>query len=634
MAGYYGEVLFLEFSVKVPLYTISMHDELNRSPKGGYFHMQNIRRIAMVMILFLCFSNSLDLWAQSLLTQNTHTIISDSDIIPGQFIVKYSHHQSSSFSDNPLFKKYQIQSMRQIFTNTQNTPLDHIYQYSIPKDTDLSSIIQEFSDLEQVIYAEPIYKSHLLSVPNDEKFTIQWGLHNTGQIIYKDIRGVSGVDINAYDAWDIETGSKDVIIAIIDTGVDYTHPDLSDNIWVNEDEIPNNGIDDDDNGYVDDIHGYDFGDNDSDPLDQWNHGTHCAGIAAAKSNNDIGIAGVCWNCTIMPIKIFHDDGGHSVNDSRGIKYAVDNGADIISMSIHYPGIVNIIKDVIDYAYEKNVVLVAAAGNSGTSKLSYPAGYENVIAVAALNRSNGRCNKNDWDPENTNFLIRGSSYGEGVDVSAPGNYVYSTMPTYPVKGNNNFNTNTGQQWVQNYDFMYGTSMACPHVAGLAALLLSQDADLTNDEIRRIIRANVDFVNSTEYIGTGRINAYKALTRNNTQPETPKKPFGLNFGTNGRKYTFFTFARDEDKDELWYQWDWGDGNRSEWLGPYESGSFCEASYRWYQHANFSVKVKVKDAQGGESYWSNGIMFSTLKNKRIGQFSSCIEWLIDLFNFFYFF
>jgi len=591
--------------------------------------MQKKYRLVVIVLVLFCLLKPIDLWAEPIQEQNEYTTSNNNEIISGQFIVKYAQSPTASFSESILFEKYHIQSTKKIFTNVQNTPLNNIYHYTVPKNTNLSLIIQEFSDLEQVIYAEPVFKSSLLSVPNDENFTIQWGLENTGQIIYKNHSGSPGVDISASEAWDIETGSKDVIIAIVDTGVDYTHPDLSDNIWINEDEIPNNGIDDDNNGYVDDIHGYDFGDNDSDPLDQWNHGTHCSGIAAAKSNNTIGIAGVSWNCTIMPIKIFHDNGGHSLNDSLGIKYAVDNGADIISMSIHYPNVVNIIKDAIDYAYYENVVLVAAAGNSGTTRISYPAAYENVISVAALNQSNGRCNKHDWDPENTNFLIKGSSYGDGIDVSAPGNFVYSTMPTYPVKGNNNLNTNTGQQWVENYDFMYGSSMACPHVAGLAALLLSQDPELTNDEIRKIIRANVDFVNSTEYIGTGRINAYKALTRNNTQPDIPMKPFGLIYGRTGRKYTFYTYASDEDQDELWYQWDWGDGNRSEWLGPYESGKFCDASYQWNKNQNFTVKVRVKDGKGGESYWSNTLVFSTPKRKGLYQIRFLIDWLTDFFN-----
>ena len=134
--------------------------------------------------------------------------------------------------------------------------------------------------------------------PDDEFFDLQWSLHNIGQT-----GGLEDCDIDAPEAWDIETGNPDIVIAIIDSGIDYTHPDLIDNIWHNEDEIPDNGIDDDGNGYIDDVRGWDFYDNDNDPLDENGHGTICAGIAAAVTNNDEGIAGVCWNCQIMPIKV-------------------------------------------------------------------------------------------------------------------------------------------------------------------------------------------------------------------------------------------------------------------------------------------------------------------------------------------
>jgi hypothetical protein len=179
-------------------------------------------------------------------------------------------------------------------------------------------------------------------------------------------------------------------------------------------------------------------------------------------------------------------------------------------------------------------------------------------------------------------------------------------------NDENNTQTGQNYTMNFEFLGGTSMSCPHVAGLAALLLSQDPTLTQDEIRKIIRANVDTYESEEYIGTGRINAYKALTRYNIQPEIPDKPAGRTNGRPGREYSFTSSATDSDDNQLWFFWDWGDGNYSEWLGPFVSGEECEASYTWQQGANFSIRVKVKDGNGGESYWSEEFIFSTPKNK----------------------
>ncbi|GAH47056.1 unnamed protein product, partial [marine sediment metagenome] len=254
-----------------------------------------------------------------------------------------------------------------------------------------------------------------------------------------DLTGTSGADIDAPEAWDVETGSEDVVIAIVDTGVDYTHPDLADNIWVNDDEISGNDIDDDSNGYIDDVNGYDLADNDSDPLDRMDHGTHCAGIAAAVGNNEIGIAGVSWNCKIMPVKVFTDEGRTPVYLwSEGIKYAADNGADVLSMSIGGHGMADVLQDGIDYAYGKGCVLVAAAGNDGGSRSLYPAFFDNVISVAAINQNNGRCTKQDWDPDNHYPLIQGSTWGDEVDVAAPGNLVYSTMPTYHVLGNDDYN----------------------------------------------------------------------------------------------------------------------------------------------------------------------------------------------------
>jgi len=426
--------------------------------------------------------------------------------------------------------------------------------------------------------------------PNDEYFGIQWALENTGQFIWNDTSGTPGADIHALEAWNIETGSEDIIIAIIDTGVDYTHPDLADNIWVNEDEIPDNGIDDDGNGYVDDIHGYDFYDDDPDPLDNVGHGTHCAGIAAATGINGIGIAGVSWNCKIMCVKVFPDEGELTdiASWSIAIQYAADNGANVFSMSIGGSGnyFKNALKDVIDYAYSKGTILVAGCGNDDKSRRIYPAGFDNVIAVAATNPNDERCTEEDWDPNHESFGTQGSNYGDWVDVAAPGNFIYSTLPTYPVQMNDWKNKRTGEEYQQNYYYQSGTSMACPHVSGLAALLLSQDPSLTNDEVRKIIRANVDSYTSEEYIGTGRINVYKALTRYNKQPDTPETPTGQASGRTGRTYTYTTSSVDHDGDLLYYVWDWGDGNMSDPIGPFDSGVSCDIEYAWEHdyHSNY--------------------------------------------------
>jgi subtilisin family serine protease len=324
-------------------------------------------------------------------------------------------------------------------------------------------------------------------------------LHNTGQVFWGNISGTPDADIDAPEAWDIETGSPDVIIAIVDTGIDYTHPDLATKIWNNTDEIPGNGIDDDTNGYIDDIRGWDFFYNSSDPIDMVGHGTMCAGVAAASTNNGIGIAGVCWVCKIMPLRIFNETWyGTSTNAAKAIKYAADNGADVISMSIGWVNQDPILRDAVNYAYGKGVFLCAAAGNLNMNFKIFPAAFDNVTAVAATNQNDKRCTPEDWGPGS------GSSYGDWVDIAAPGNLIYSTMPTYHVLMNDDpYYRN------QYYDYGSGCSYSTPTVAGVAALLLSKDSSLTPDEVKALLYGNVDPYNSTEYIGTGRLNAQKAL-----------------------------------------------------------------------------------------------------------------------------
>jgi subtilisin family serine protease len=352
------------------------------------------------------------------------------------------------------------------------------------------------------VYAESKEIVNPYSIPNDQHFRRQWYMHNTGQIFLV-IMMLGGKipfifpfrvkprhDIQAAEAWDIETGSPDVVIAIIDTGVDYTHPDLTANIWNNTDEIPNNGIDDDANGYIDDVMGWDFYHNDNDPKDGYGHGTMCAGIAGAIGNNGIGIAGVAWNCKIMPLQIWNETGWGSWEDAAAaIRYAADNDADVISMSFGDYSVPTILRDAVNYAYGKGVFLCASAGNDGNKTEFYPAAYENVTAVGMT------------DPKDR--PLKTSNYGEWVDIAAHGTLIYSTSPTYHVF------SNVHDMAPLNYAFGGATSMATPQVAGAAALLLSKDSSLTPDEVKALLCENVDPYTGDHYIGTGRLNVYKAL-----------------------------------------------------------------------------------------------------------------------------
>jgi subtilisin family serine protease len=424
---------------------------------------------------------------------------------PGEIIVKLKKDATISRSSLAVLnERHQVYAFEKVFPNAEDTILDNIYLLYVPKGSSILSIVSEYASCPDVVYVEPNGVARSCGIPDDAHFSNQWSLQNTGQVIWIQKQfgkitlkfhssGTRDADIDAPEAWDIETGNPNVVIAILDTGVDYTHPDLAANIWNNTDENPGNGIDDDANGFIDDVMGWDFAYHDNNPKDGLGHGTACAGIAGAVSNNGIGIAGVCWNCKIMPVQVMNKTGsGYWTDMANGITYAADNGADVISMSFGSFGnesVPNILRDAVNYAYDKGVFLCASAGNHNEPTKLYPAAYENVTAVAMT----------DLHDKRSHFLTFGSNYGEWVDIAAPGSLIYSTSPTYYIS-----------PFVRpNYDSWSGTSFATPMVAGVAALLLSKDPTLTPDKVKALLCKNVDPYHSNKYIGTGRLNAYKAL-----------------------------------------------------------------------------------------------------------------------------
>lgn len=264
--------------------------------------------------------------------------------------------------------------------------------------------------------------------------------------------------VKAPAAWAQGYTGRGVVIAVLDTGVDYTHPDLKDNIWTNPGEIPGNGIDNDGNGYIDDTQGWNFGDNSNNVIDVNGHGTHVAGIISG-GNNGFGVTGIAYDAKIMPVKVLSDQGsGSSTSVANGIYYAVNNGANVINLSLggNFPN--STIENAIQYASSKGAVVVMAAGNNGYPFTGYPASYAKDwgFAVGAVDKNNNLAN----------FSNRA-----GMDafpyVTAPGVGIYSTVP--------------GNQ----YATYNGTSMATPHVAGVVALMLSANPNLTDAEIRQII-----------------------------------------------------------------------------------------------------------------------------------------------------
>ena len=355
----------------------------------------------------------------------------------------------------------------------------HLYQ----THWDWKTTLSELNRNPLVEFAEPDKIIRLSKLPNDSRFGSLWGLHNLGQN-----GGTIDADIDAPEAWDITTGSQSVVVAVIDSGVDYNHSDLNTNMWTNPGEIPGNGVDDDGNGFVDDVYGINAVDDNGNPMDVVNdpHGTHVAGTIGAAGNNGLGVVGVNWTCSIMALKFIGDDGEGSLSgEVQCIDYAINHGAHVINGSYGDYGTSNIERRAIERAGVAGILCAFAAGNDGEdsdSQPQYPASYEldNIIAVA--------------DSTHDDRLSNFSNYGgTTVDVAAPGSSILSTIPN------------------NAYDSYSGTSMASPHVAGLAALIRATDNTLTFKDLKDRIIDSVDKIPSMagKLVSGGRINAAKAL-----------------------------------------------------------------------------------------------------------------------------
>ncbi|MFH0966189.1 MAG: S8 family peptidase [Methanobacteriota archaeon] len=364
----------------------------------------------------------------------------------------------------------------------------------------VNSVMTAYIGSSLVEYAEPDYRISLepsqteikiitqaegsspSMTPDDPEFEKLWGLHNTGQSPFN---GKLGADISAEEAWKYSTGSSEIVVAVLDSGVDYTHPDLAENIWTNPGEIPDNGIDDDGNGFIDDVHGWNFQGNNNSVMDDNGHGTHCAGIIGAIGDNHIGVTGVNWKVRIMPLKFMDNSGNGYISDAvSAILYANRMGADVISCSWSGTQYSNALEDAISASPS---IVVCAAGNGGSDDDStpiYPATNDcpNIITVAATDASDN--------------LASFSNYGvKSVDIAAPGVEIASTYP--------------GNQ----YAYMSGTSMATPYVSGVAALLKSINPTLTNIQMRSILLTSSDILSSLDgkVSSLGRLNAYKTISQ---------------------------------------------------------------------------------------------------------------------------
>ncbi|MGC9337071.1 MAG: S8 family serine peptidase [Candidatus Cloacimonadia bacterium] len=368
----------------------------------------------------------------------------------------------------------------------------YIYHIECAKKLDFERLANHSKNSTEIAYIQPNYLNEFCSIiPNDLDYYKQWGLPI----------------INAEQAWEIETGNEQIVIGLIDSGVDYTHPDLTNNIWINHDEIPGNGIDDDGNGFVDDWQGWDFTDTnipdamgdcqdrDNDPMDDLGHGTQCAGIIAAETNNNLGIAGTSWHCKIMPLRAgfkTEQGVGYLEDDdvSAAIVYAAENGAQIISISWGDTQLSPLIRDGCEYATQMGVVIVASAGNESEARLMYPAAFNNVISVTAIDENSELCTF--------------SSYGEGLDLCAPGLNIYSTT----LGG--------------GYEKGSGTSFTSPFVVGAIGLLLSYNPSLSHGRVTQLLYQSCQDLGLPGYdsqFGYGLLDVERLLLLANLE-EVPK------------------------------------------------------------------------------------------------------------------
>jgi len=435
--------------------------------------------------------------------------------IPGEIIIKLKNDQNKS-----LFNKDNV------FGNIVREMNLLSGDYLLMKKTNklsLSQVLLELNENPAVEYAEPNYVYHAIQnkltihdvlstkynqitrrLTNDPKFSQLWGLSNDGSNEPQanggnsSPAGKAGADINAFKAWGITKGDARIKIAVIDTGVDYNHSDLKNNIWTNEAELNGKaGVDDDGNGYVDDIHGYDFANKDGDPMDGNGHGTHCSGTIAAEHNNGVGVAGVMAHAQIVGVKFLTDEGSGSTADAiSAIDYATKIGVDVMSNSWGGGGFSQALEDAIKRANQAGIIFTAAAGNSASNNdrtPQYPANYnvENVISVAAHN----------YNDQLASFSCYGATT---VHVAAPGRNILSTVP------------NNG------YDVYSGTSMATPHVTGVVGLYLArygkQDPATLRENLMKSSVYGAAYGRTT--IAGGRVDAYNFLA--GIETTRPAKP----------------------------------------------------------------------------------------------------------------
>lgn len=387
---------------------------------------------------------------------SAHAAMPEVKSVPGEYVIKFKNHNKATMTAMSNKLKEQLGVQIKTILPTMGV--------TVVKTDDEKATLEKLKANPIVEIAEPnfIYTANYTfgMRSNDPSLGKLWGMINTGQPDSKGQVGVPGIDVNAINAWKLQTGSPDVIVAVIDTGVNYKSKDLADNMWVNAaEQNGKKGVDDDGNGFIDDIHGYNFVKDNGDPLDDQGHGTHCSGTIGAVGNDNFGIVGVAWKTKIMALKFLDERGSGSLEDAlKAIDYATKMGAKVMSNSWSGGGYSENLKEAIERSNKAGAVFIAAASNEANDNdvnEAYPASYDipNVISVAAI--------------DNRGVLADFSNYGKKkVHIGAPGVNIYSTT----IKG---------------YESWSGTSMATPHVAGAAVLVASQHPTMNGEQIKQAI-----------------------------------------------------------------------------------------------------------------------------------------------------
>ncbi len=376
----------------------------------------------------------------------------------------------------------QVHALRRATVLRRFEAVSDLYRVRVPSGTSVEDAVRAYRADPSVLYAEPNYRVDAVALPNDPRFGETWGLHNIGQE-----GGVPDADIDAPEAWELTTGSSDVVVAVIDGGIDYETADLALNMFRNEIECTPNGVDDDANGWVDDCHGIDAFWDDGDPRPHDLHATHVAGTIGARGNDGTGVAGVNWNVRILSCKFLHRGSGSTADAVQCLDYLAlmkDRGVNIVASNNSWgsTGFSQALLDAIDAQRARGILFVAAAGNGAAEASGFlPAAYylPNVITVAATTR--------------TDELASFSNFGAtSTHLGAPGQAIMSTAPG------------------GGYDYLNGTSMAAPHVTGVVALLKAQDPGRDWKALRNLVLAGGDDVPALAATVTGkRLNARGSL-----------------------------------------------------------------------------------------------------------------------------